>query len=117
MRTIKNLTPESYERDDSTGSNWDEEASYYRCRNCGAPDDICAYYVERTYGVANVMGIDGELDDFDSNDSDGFEVSSYRCRNCDAESSHLPDIIAEPNYRPTATRPERTRHERHRQRR
>lgn len=101
MRTIKNLTSDDGEPE-LDPSPWNMEAGYYRCKNCGYPDNIRAYYAERVLGVASLINLDGELDDFDSCDSDGFEVNEYSCRNCEHTVRHLTDIAVGPNYRPSA---------------
>jgi hypothetical protein len=64
-----------------------------RCRSCGCENSIRADYTEEVYGTASVINSDGDLDDYDNNDSGEFTVTGYRCIECDVESSILEEVI------------------------
>jgi DNA-directed RNA polymerase subunit RPC12/RpoP len=63
------------------------------CARCGAENSISALYSERNYGHAHVINREGELDDYDGDDSDDFLVHSYTCCDCGAEEDHLENLI------------------------
>ncbi len=63
------------------------------CRHCGSEDRIAAHYREYSYGSAHVANRDGELEDYDTYDSDGFEIQDYVCRDCDNSGNTLEEVI------------------------
>jgi len=63
------------------------------CKNCGSQDSIRAYYHETTYGMAWVVNRDGELEDYDTTESDNFQLDEYMCRECEASSHNLEELI------------------------
>jgi hypothetical protein len=63
------------------------------CKDCGAEDQFVAHYTEVTYGTALVTNRDGDLEDYDTHDSDDFQVNEYECTACGETSSHLDDLL------------------------
>lgn len=75
------------------------DPSHYYCKFCGAEDSGKANYSEVVYGTADLVGIGGGLDNYETDDSDGFEISSYECTECGEQRDDLGDLFTdeEPN--------------------
>jgi hypothetical protein len=72
---------------------WQRQERYpLLCRGCGGEGTIDAHWSEISYGTATVRGHDGDLDDYNTDDSDNFEINSYVCTNCDLVGDSLYDV-------------------------
>ncbi len=64
-----------------------------RCRGCGNEDTIKVSWHETTYGTADLRDLNGDLDNYETTDTDNFEIDSYRCIECDLEGNNLNDVV------------------------
>jgi hypothetical protein len=63
------------------------------CKFCKAEDSIRAHYSELAYGSAMVINRDGELENYEADDSDDFTINEYECDECGKTKNHLEDLI------------------------
>jgi len=74
-----------------------------RCPHCASDlEFVYAAYSERIYGMCRVDGYN-DLSDFDTNDSDSFEIETYECPECAHTALSLDDfkVPGDGEYRDT----------------
>lgn len=62
------------------------------CRECGEPNSIRVHWTEQSYGTAYVQSHEIELDDFDTDGTELFEIVGFECTNCSLEGHDLYDV-------------------------
>lgn len=67
---------------------------HVKCRQCGEMDVAEAHYRETTFGTCSVVDVeDYVFDNYESYESDDFEITRYICRGCDRESDVGTDLF------------------------
>lgn len=64
----------------------DDGYTFYKCRECGAINRGGVYYSEIEYGQADLVDLENiELDNYETNDHDNFEITLFKCWECENE--------------------------------
>ncbi len=69
------------------------QSGNYYCKYCGSTDSAVGCYSEMVYGTANVINIDGDMDDYESGDGENFDTYKYTCRECGEEEASLHNLV------------------------
>ena len=66
----------------------------YWCKHCGELNSGVVNYSETVFGTATLVNLDSDLDDYETTDTDNFEITEVRCRNCDERRDSIDELFA-----------------------
>jgi predicted nucleic acid-binding Zn ribbon protein len=84
--------------DMETSKNKEFDGSKYWCKHCGKETTAVAYYSETAFGTCTVASIrEGikydDLANFETHDSDNFDIYEYQCELCGTKESNLDKLV------------------------
>lgn len=85
------MPPRTFNHDPEPTMEWEHPPMI--CKYCGTRDSITVSWSETEYGHASLIDRDLELEDYETDDSDNFEIHNFRCDECGEEETTLEDLI------------------------